>query len=221
MPACSDSSFSGTRPTDRSKVSQSKYRSVPGSAFPPRQWRRFPAPAAVLPVDPGYGAGKIEWNLIIFQALHDISHQPAGIGHFSKTANTSAPSSVSRRAMIRPMSTEPSTTMRRPIMIFFKLTRFWAAPAVKYRRGGRREVGWPPCPLPAAHRQDQRLGGDGSQSSAACEGHLFAADGQHHGAGANFHPQSKSFLPIAGGIFRPRQQCTEAQKAEAVMNALV
>ena len=61
---------------------------------------------------------------------------PPGAGFCSATHSTWAPSRVSRRAMIRPMSPDPRTTTRRPTMRFLVFIRFWAVPAV-YTPAGR------------------------------------------------------------------------------------
>ena len=61
--------------------------------------------------------------------------RPDGYGWISTTARTLQPTSVSLRAMIRPMSPEPTITMRFPGMHPSMFTRRWASPAVKIPAG--------------------------------------------------------------------------------------
>ena len=81
-PASRLSSFSGSRPTDSSSVSQGMRRSVPGMG------RRLPSTCASVTassrspsVDIHHGGGEVQGDIEVLQTLDDVPLQAAGIGH--------------------------------------------------------------------------------------------------------------------------------------------
>ena len=132
QPSMSASLFSGMRPTDSTSVSHSMRRSVPGMG-----WRVLGstdethtassrrAPSTRVTVEhsvSGMPKSSRHWTM--------LRRRPDGCGMISWTPTTSMPSSVIRRAMMSPMSPEPSTTARRPGMQPCRLMSAWADPAV-------------------------------------------------------------------------------------------
>ena len=133
MSAPSDraSSLSGISPIDSSTVShgtdqarsRSGRRSADTGATVTRSTRSRPwTPTTV--VDRWSGMSK-SWRHSTMLRL-----RPLAWAMSSNTPTTSTPSSVRRRAMIRPMSPEPRMATRRPGSTPSTLTNFWASPAV-------------------------------------------------------------------------------------------
>ncbi len=60
----------------------------------------------------------VQRDIEVVQALTDIPLQPPNVLISSTTASTRAPSSASRRAIIKPISPEPRIITRLPIMMF-------------------------------------------------------------------------------------------------------
>ena len=93
-------------------------------------------PAQLHPLQPfpaengGDGVAQVEGDAEVVQALAHVAPSPPGTAFISATHRTVAPSRVSRRAMMSPMSPEPKMTTRRPTIRFLVFIRFWAAPAV-------------------------------------------------------------------------------------------
>ena len=130
-PARALTSFSGISPTDSRRVSHGTVRAVSGRGRPSGPtWARTtpstrPRPKISVTVMPSHsGMPKSYRHCCTFRS------SAPGAWRSSATPRTCAPSSVSRRAMISPMSPDPSTTTRRPIIRSRTLMRSCAAPAV-------------------------------------------------------------------------------------------
>ena len=132
MPAARLSSFSGIRPTESSRVSQAMSNSVPGiglrvagstSAIVTPVTRSRPCIAVTVWL-------KRSGMSLSTRHCTMLRLRPEEYGISSQTIFTFAPSQVMRRAMMRPMSPEPSITTSRPGRYPSMLHRRCAQPAV-------------------------------------------------------------------------------------------
>ncbi len=110
------------------------------------------------------------------------------------------PSSVMRRAMMRPMSPEPSITARLPGKNPSMLMNRCTTPAVdttpaRAQQGEHLRAG----PLPAAHAQDNRARLHADHPVAAVHRDNFSAGGQvqHHGVGEDLHARTFNVVDVA------------------------
>ncbi len=166
----------------------------------------------------------MEGDSEVVEALDYVPLQPPGAGRCSATHSTWAPSKVSRRAMIRPMSPEPRITTRRPTIRFLVFIRFWAVPAVYTPcRPGAGDGDGPRVrsrqPVARHHRPrlavEQPLPGDGGEAAVRGE----AGD---HGPSAQLGPGGQGPLPWARWAYSgPVRVSPVPDEAKAVVDALV
>jgi hypothetical protein len=153
--------------------------------------------------------------------------RPLEYGRISKTDSTDAPSSVIRRAMIRPMSPDPQNADALPYLnilqvyqILGRSGRVYAGRTIAWDRDGA------PGAFAAPHREDDRVRVDRDEPGAGTRENLEPSagsqrerqdDGVFEGADIPLAEHGN----VAPRVFGARKRLAERVQAEAVVNALV